>query len=114
MRGLTAEQKKAQLFKNGITAEDLKQEFKAGYEAGFQDASSTTLKTVYASVILALRRDPKLRFGKRRCRRVLREVDRIVLEQLSSQDAIDAAFQEVGLYLDFHDALDPIKEVAEE
>ena len=111
MRGLTKEQRKAQLFKNGITAEDLEKEFKAGYESGFHDAFPAVMKTLYAAIVLALRHDPKLRFGRKRCKRVLCAVDDLVIEHLTSQEIIDAVFEEIGLVLNFQEPFDRVQEV---
>lgn len=109
MRGMTREQRKAQLFKNGITDKDVEKAYRQGYEAGFSDASPAIVKTLYAAVILALRRDPKLRFGRKRCQRVLCAVDSLIMEYMTSQEAIDAAFDEIGLLIDFKEPFDRVK-----
>lgn len=54
-RGMTHEQRLERLFKNGITADDLKQEWHDGFEAGFREASPASIRTIYAAVILAAR-----------------------------------------------------------
>ena len=41
---------------------------------------------------------------------VLQEVDRIVIEYLTSMEAIDEVYKRMGLYLDFDDGIERIKE----
>lgn len=52
-KGMTKEQRMDALVKNGITAEDLKQEWHDGFEAGFREACPATVRTLYAAVLLA-------------------------------------------------------------
>lgn len=108
-RGMTREDKIKALYKNGITAEDLKKNYDLGFEAGKHAAITFTFKTCYAAFIMALKREFK--FGHERCRKALIAADDIVVESLSSEEAIDQAWEEVGLYLDFDDPFDRIKEV---
>ena len=42
---------------------------------------------------------------------MLDNVDKHVIDTLNSQEAIDKVWDEIGLFLDFRDALEPIKEV---
>lgn len=97
------------LMKNGITPEDLSRSFKDGYDEGFRDAAPAITKTVYAAVILAARK--QLGFGRKRCQRLITAVDGEVLNTLSSEEAIDEVYRQIGLHLDFGDPLDPISEV---
>ena len=108
-RGLTHEQRLERLFKNGITADDLKQEWHDGFEAGFREASPASIRTIYAAVILAAR--DQLGFGKTRCKRFLDAVDSIVVNSLCSQDAIDEVYRKIGLHLQFDD---PTEDTVEE
>ena len=110
-RGMTHEQKLERIFQQGISLEDLKREYQYGYEDGHAAASPTTFKTCYAAAILALHE--LLGFGRKRCQRVLRRMDEMVMEYLGSQEIIDAVWDKIGLKLDFNEPLDRIQETDE-
>lgn len=97
------------LCQNGISPADLKKEYETGYEAGVQDAKRFTFKTCYAAFIMAMRR--KMDANADMCRDILVEADDIVCNALDSEEAIDQAFEEVGLRLDFREAFDRVQEV---
>jgi hypothetical protein len=101
---MTPEQRKAALVKNGITPEDLEQEWHTGYGAGVD----ATLKTVYAGVCLALH--DLYGFGLKRCKDVLRATENHVLQSLTSEEAIEEVFQKIGLRLAFDQPFDRIQE----
>lgn len=111
LRGKTREQLAQRLVKNGITGRDLEAEYKRGFEDGFNQAIPATYKTIYAAVLIALHRLHG--FGRARGVRVLREVDRQVVGYLTTPEAIEAAFKETGILLDFGDGLERVKEVDE-
>lgn len=96
-----------QLIRNGITPEDLEKEFRAGYEAGFRDATPVTFKTIYAAVILALKELHG--FGQARCARVLTAVDDKVAHALGSEELIEKVWESVGLRLNFEEPFDRIE-----
>lgn len=95
------------LVKNGITPDDLKKSFDEGYAAGFGDAAPSTFKTIYAAICLALHEMHG--FGAKRCLDTLKCVDRIVIEQLTSAEAIQAVYDQIGLELDFNDPIDVVR-----
>lgn len=107
-RGLTVEQKKEQLFRNGITIEDLEKEYKSGFQDGFSKASPFTVKTCYAAAALALHELHG--FGRERVRKVLERMDNHVVDTLVSEEILDEVWQKIGLRMDFNDPLDPIKD----
>lgn len=96
------EQRKAQLFKNGITIEDLEQaEQKASKEA-FGRASMVTLKTVYAAIALTMQErgadnDEIIGF--------LTTLDSKIMYAISDTDMIDEVLQETGIELRFDDPI---------
>ena len=106
LRG-TKEQKIKALLQNGITLEDLEEEYKRGYEAGARDAMTYTYKAVYAAVVLALRK--LYRFGSLRASRVLTEVDHNVAHCLTTQELIDEVWEKVGLRLNFEEPANRIE-----
>lgn len=107
-KSLTKQERMDALVKNGITIKDLEQNYTDGYNAGFKDACPSTFKTIYAAICLAL--NEKHGFGRKRCMDVLQEVDRIVIEYLTSMEAIDEVYKRMGLYLDFDEGIERIKE----
>jgi len=106
--GASREQKLAQLYKNGITTQDLEREYKNGWDAGFQAGVTGSMRTLFAAVALALKRD-KVRFGWRRIKRILNAADQITIEHLTSQEALDQVWEEVGLQLRFDDVFEKVQ-----
>ena len=98
MRG-TNEQRKAALYKNGITIEDLAENHRIGYSEGYKAASDTCMRTCYAAAAVAMRRIHGL--DAQGCAEVVREIDTFVAHYLTSDEAIKAAFEETGLEIDF-------------
>lgn len=107
--GLTKEQKKEALFKNGITIDDLKKEFDNGYKAGFADAAPQTFKTIYAAICLTL--NEKYGFGKKRCLDVLNSVDSLVINTLNSYEAIEDVYNKIGLKINFDETFERVEEI---
>lgn len=101
--GLSADRKKEQLFRNGITADDLDREHKAGFEAGWKAANRFTYRMCYAAAALALRGlyEGKGRFGKKRIERFLRAMDNTVCYGISCEEEIDRVFTEIGIEMNF-------------
>lgn len=97
--------------KNGITPEDLEAEYKKGFDAGFKAAIPATYETIYAATLVALHK--LYGFGRVRGVRALREIDDTVVNYMTTQEAIDAAFREVGVELDFREGIDRIQEASE-
>lgn len=67
------------------------------------------MRTLFAAVALALKRD-KVHFGWRRIKRILNAADEITVEHLTSQEAIDQVWTEVGLQLNFDAVFDKVQE----
>lgn len=104
-RVLTREQQVNALLKNGITPQDLKNEYARGRDDGIE----TTFKTVYAAACLALHELEG--YGAKRCKRFLRRLDGIVLNSFSSAETIDEVWRRIGLELEFHETFDRVREV---
>jgi len=100
----TAEQRKAALYKNGITIKDLEIAEQEGYDRGYQLGCEATMHTCYAAALRTTR--GLLRFGRKRNLRFLRQMDHHVVHTIDSQDAIDAAYREAGLYITFDAVFD--------
>ena len=107
-RGMTKEERIKAFYKNGITEKDLQENYELGLKEGRDEAAAFTLKTCYAAFILAMRSE--LHFGRERCRRILVKADEILTESLSSEEAIDKVWEEIGLHLEFNDPFERIQE----
>lgn len=107
-RPLTKQEKIDALIKNGITVKDLEKNYNDGYKAGFADAAPSTFKTIYAAICLVL--NEKYGFGRKRCHDVLNAVDKCVTESLTSMELIEEVWERIGLYIDFNDGIERIKE----
>lgn len=86
-RQAKAEQKMAQLFKNGITQEDLDKAYKKGYRAGYQDKAWQSIRSYYGATMLAL--NEEFKFGQGRCMRVLKSIETHLVECLTNQELIE-------------------------
>lgn len=99
--------------RNGITMDDLKENYDIGYKAGFESATGPVIKTCYAAICLALHE--LYGFGMKRCRDVLNLVDQKILYSLTSAEAIEEVWEKIGLQIDFNEILgDRVTEVEEQ
>lgn len=107
-KSMTKQQKMDALIKNGITPKDIEKSYSDGYNAGFSDACPATFKTIYAAVCLAL--NEMHGFGAKRCRDILKMVDSKVIYSLTSEEAIQAVYDRMGLTLNFDEPFERIGE----
>lgn len=96
-------------FRAEMMAYNLQEKYKAGYTAGFREASEPTLRSCFAAVCLAL--NDLHGFGQARCANVLRAVDQHMTETLTSAEAIDEVWERMKLRLVFDDPFDRIQEL---
>ena len=106
---MTPEQRAAAWSKNGITMQDLLDEYNKGYTDGRKDGIDQVGQTVYAAVCLALKEIHG--FGKKRCEDLLRAVDEKVMYSLTSKEAIQQVWDEIGLKQNFTEPFDHIEKV---
>ena len=92
--------KKAQLERNGITADDLKRAYEQGKNESITQMSEFAMKMIYCGFALALKREFK--FGPERVLRTLRAADQIILEELTTEDIIDRVSKELGIEMRFN------------
>lgn len=85
--------------RNGITIEELEQNYKLGYDAGVKDGCERTFETVFAAICLALHELHG--FGSKRCMRVLNLVHDKTYYALSRQDIIDEVWATMKLRINF-------------
>lgn len=108
-RGMTQEDKIKALFKNGITSEDLEQEWTRGYQAGFKDAGMPVIKQAYAAAVLVLH--DQFGCGQVRCERFLKAMDEKITMTLTTDDIIGEVFDQTGLKINFQEPFDRIERV---
>lgn len=102
-RGMTAEDMRKAFVKNGITPEDLQQNYEIGLSEGRTEGIEFAIKTVYAASALAL--NEIAGWGHKRCARFMRRMDEIVTTTITSDDVIEDVFEKCGLRIDFREAL---------
>ena len=100
----TLEERKAAIFRNGITTEHLDKEYAAGYKRG----EIHTMQMVYAALMLAA--NDEFGFGAKRVLKLLKTTDRKVLETLTSEELINEVFNRFKIKLDFDAPLERVKE----
>ena len=106
-RGLAHEERLARIMQQGISLEDLKQEYQYGFTDGFRDASPTMLKTCYASFLLALHELTD--FDQDRCQEILNRADQMIVEYLDSSEIINEVWRQMGLHLDFNEPFERVQ-----
>jgi hypothetical protein len=99
---------KEQLFRNGITVEHLKENYRLGWNDGFKEACEPTIKSLYAIIAQVLHE--KHGFGKKRIYDVLAAVDNKMCACASYEDEILTVWRQIGLHLDFNEPFDRIRE----
>lgn len=85
--------------RNGITLEELKRAEDDGYQRGVQTGIEGTMRTCYAAICLALHELHG--FGKERCAKVLNNVDEKITMSLTSEEAIQEVYDQIGLEIVF-------------
>lgn len=108
---MTVEQRQAAWAKNGITAQDMIEEYDKGFNDGRTQGINQVGQTIYAALCLVL----KERNGIDRdgCIELLKAVDDKVTYSLNSADEIQKVFDELKIRLDFADPIETIKDIKE-
>lgn len=96
---ISPEQRKRNMEKHGITEADLSREYIRGWEAGRADTASFFMRTVYAAMALAMRRE--LGFGRERTLRVIYAADKIIVDELTTDTIVRQVSRECGIDLYF-------------
>lgn len=84
---------------------------KENYHLGIEAGKAQAIKTCYAAMCMAAR--DVYGFGKQRVCKMLREMDKRVVETLASDEAVDEVFEQLGLRITFSDPFSNIEEVEE-
>ena len=93
--GLTKEQKKEALFRNGITTKDLEREYDTGYKQARRELTSFTMMMFYCATAIAAHR--LFGFGEARITRLLDDIQRIMTEEIGTEDMIERCKRETGM-----------------
>ena len=96
------------MYKNGITMEDLDKAHREGIDKGIEVGRTSAIKTCYAATCLAAR--DVLELDKQTIYELLCKKDEHVCETLSSLEAIDKVFDEMGIKINFHEPFDRIEQ----
>lgn len=102
---LSLAMQKAEIFRNGITAKDLEDEFKRGYGAGWVDGRERLYKCVLASMCLVMDDDGKT---DDEVIDFLHKVDERVILSIDEKEDIEEVFDRMGIELRFKNVLDRI------
>lgn len=96
--GLTREEKKEALFRNGITAKDLAREYETGYKQARQDLTSFAMMMFYCATAIATHR--LFGFGEARITRLLDDIQQIMTEEIGTEDMIERCKRETGIEIE--------------
>lgn len=107
MEDYSRQQKIAGLIQNGITPEDLRQEYRKGQEDGFRQAGQVITKCCYAGIVLALHEE--FGFGEDRCFRAIKKVDEKVIYALNHSELVDEVLEKTGLRLELDEPFERVK-----
>ena len=106
----TKDQIMAGLVQNGITPEYVDKECKRHFDAGYSKGAEHSFKMIYAAVCLAA--NDLHGFGRKRCYDLLIAIDQHVLCSLTTEEAMNAVFERMGLRISVTDGeMDRIQEV---
>ena len=100
---------KQRLEKNGITVEDLEENFNKGYKAGVGDTVEIMSKSAYAAAVLALKRE--FGFGTKRMLKFITAMDNLMVTCIDREDMIAEACQETGIVFRPEAGVDRFSEV---
>lgn len=103
---LSLAQRKANLFRNGITVEDLKKEYEQGFDEGFQAGTRANISTVFAATCQALH--DEFGFGGLRCWRTLVKSYDHILNTLLESEIIQEVYDTMGIEICLDDPLEPV------
>ena len=110
----TKQQRIDALMQQGISPQQLKENYDLGYRNGHRDGyfngTLTMRKTIYAAISLALHELHG--FGEERLVRVLKLVDEKMYYCIDNQDLVDELFAKTGLELELSESVDELKEMS--
>lgn len=105
----THQQRIEGLIRNGITPQDVEQEYHTGYDDGYKFAASQIIKCCYAAVILAL--TDEFGFTPDQCEKALNCVDKRTAWAIDHFELADEVMRKTGLKMEFDEEFDRITRV---
>lgn len=90
--------KQKELEKNGITESNLKAEYQRGWDDAQKQLTGHQMRFFYAALSIAAH--SLFRFGEKRICRMFGEINRIMIEELTSSDIIARCKKETGVEID--------------
>lgn len=96
----------AGLIQNGITPDDVRNEYERGRQEGFSQAGVAITKSCYAGIILALKEE--FGFDEDQCFRAISAVDKKIIWAISHVELADQVLKETGLRLDLDDPMERV------
>jgi len=106
MNRISHDRRVEELLKNGITMEDLRNEYLRGHEDGMKETGVNVVKACYAGICIALH--DEFGFGPERCFRALKAVDEKTVWALNNYELTDEVLDKTGITLDFDEAFERI------
>ena len=100
------QQRIAGLIQNGITSEDLENEYERGRKDGFHQASWPIIKCCYAAICIALH--DQLGFDNQQCYEALKAVDEKILYTLNNSELADEMLEKTGIKLMLDEPFDRV------
>jgi hypothetical protein len=104
---MTREKKLENLFKNGITTEDLDKAGKEGFDAGWKASCDGVVKNIYAAAAMTLR--DEFHFDQGQIIRFLQKMDFAVCYTVNTREAMDEVFDKIGIDMQFDAPFDRIE-----
>lgn len=98
---LTNRERIALIEKNGITAKDLKHSYEEGQQAAMRVPVNYVMNMFFCACAIALHRE--FGFGEKRIMRVLTATEKIMIEELTTEDITERCKRETGLEVDVRD-----------
>ncbi|MBQ9251583.1 MAG: hypothetical protein IJ188_02980 [Clostridia bacterium] len=91
------QQMMARLVQNGITPEDLENNYREGWETGYGEGSVNVTKSCYAAVILALKEE--FGFDDDQCFEAVRAVDRKIVWAIEHAELVEEVLEKTSLQI---------------
>ena len=98
---------RAALFKNGITFDDVRAEYKRGWNDAKKFVEEFCFHTIYASVLIVLDEEG---VERDRLPEILKKIDRQVVLCVEDKDLAEEAYEKTGLSLQWDDPIERVQE----
>lgn len=107
MENSSLETQKAALYRNGITVQDLEQEYANGAKDGRQHAEEFAFHAIYAAFLIVMIDHHKM--DRDKAVELLREIDHQVVVCIEDEELIKDAYEKTDVELNWKDPLERIE-----